>query len=392
MRVTLINPKLDYRRLGSPNRVFQPLDLLILSSLLVEHGCKTQVIDANAQGISCSSGYWSSLTADAVVLTTASLDRWQCPVVDVRPLLPMIYQLAHTVSRVYLIGPHAKQLAKIDLPDECEIIAPPSEPEVLSRIMSRKLRKDPLSIVPDYAAVDMSKYSFALLPGKFSLMEVSRGCGASCFFCNKRVMYAGNHRYKPRDTYLKEFAQLQRRRVQTIYFIDLDFPVSTTYFDVLVKDIADYNFSWTIQVRASLLTEAILEKLSRAGCKLVQIGIETPYKNAKLPKTLSLRSYCSLIDAARKYEVETLGFYIYSDEEKFFPFLDHMLRIGSTYASILPLVNYHIFEAPTTRNLIAARLLTLLYSLRPSFIYYIARTKDVVFWFRNLWRNFLQIQ
>ena len=90
MRVLLINPfqvELVHKRGRIYNRRWTPLDLANTAAVLEREGVETAIVDANAEQLGPEQVAARARGFDKVFITSTSLDRWQCPHLDINPFL-----------------------------------------------------------------------------------------------------------------------------------------------------------------------------------------------------------------------------------------------------------------------------------------------------------------
>jgi len=88
-RIALVNPAYDYpvtrsRKLPRWNRIWPPLDLANAAAMLRRDGFEPVLVDANAERLGADEVASRVAGCTKVFVTSASLDRWQCPHVDIR--------------------------------------------------------------------------------------------------------------------------------------------------------------------------------------------------------------------------------------------------------------------------------------------------------------------
>jgi radical SAM superfamily enzyme YgiQ (UPF0313 family) len=112
----------------------------------------------------------------------------------------------------------------------------------------------------------------------------SRGCPYDCSFCSVTPMFGRCYRFKSLD---RVMAELHDRVLdgEHVFFYDDHFCAnpkrSHQLLDALLAD--GSRFRWSAQVRADIARdEGLIEKMSRAGCDIVYIGMESVN-----PETLS---------------------------------------------------------------------------------------------------------
>ncbi|MDD2715299.1 MAG: radical SAM protein [Candidatus Wallbacteria bacterium] len=428
MKITLINPLFDYTTFNSPNRVFQPLSLLNMAALLKPLGHELLLIDANSDGISPGSSVWDKLTADIFIVSSASVDRWQCPAVEADCLVRLLRILCGKECLLILTGPHAPANPSKYLISE-KIIAVRGEPEaaildLVEKAETRDFRKVPgilyrhgdeliytekrsESIFPElplpaYELADMGKYSYSFLSGKFSLVEGSRGCSYTCPFCFKE-MYPANLIEKPLEKLIPEIEHLIRMGIESIFFIDLDFCANRNrverFCSVIIKH--KLKFSWACQTRADHLDDKLLQLMSWAGCRLLEFGVESA--NPVTLERIGKKNSGKLNHILRKCEesgIDTILFFIIglpgesaADHRRTYRLAR---RLSPAYVSFKPWVDYPrilsgIGKGGLLENHRICRKLTLRYYLHPGYLFRMLRKKKFSFLWRNFRDNFLPL-
>ncbi|MEZ5397085.1 MAG: hypothetical protein R2724_30505 [Bryobacterales bacterium] len=90
MKVLLVNPNqesLVQKKGRIYARRWTPLDLATTAAALERAGVEAHVLDANALGLDADETARRATGYDKVFVTSTSLDRWQCPHLDLGPFL-----------------------------------------------------------------------------------------------------------------------------------------------------------------------------------------------------------------------------------------------------------------------------------------------------------------
>ena len=122
---------------------------------------------------------------------------------------------------------------------------------------------------------------WANLPDEIFSSEVvpiraSVGCPYSCNFCNfnkdSRLTYV-----KPLDQLIDELKAVQARGAKYVWFVDDNFRLGKRDLDAVCRRIIDEGISlqWMTLVRPEALKDVDLDLLLKAGCREVQMGIES---------------------------------------------------------------------------------------------------------------------
>src|SRR4030067_1975872 len=109
MKILLLNP-LQVHLVNNKgkiyNRIWTPLSLANCAALLEKEGYEVKIIDANAEKLSPEEVSKKSGEFDKIFITSSTLDRWQCPVVDLEPFLNYTRVLKENNKEIFVIGAH----------------------------------------------------------------------------------------------------------------------------------------------------------------------------------------------------------------------------------------------------------------------------------------------
>jgi len=253
----------------------------------------------------------------AVVISTPFIffkDRIRELVDDIRSLAPNIYIIAGGafVNASYLLSRRAAE------PDyETDVAAADylfldvgKEPSVdlyivssrgeatLARALQRLVRGRSLSGLENTACLQNGTYVFThrvddagetpppemnwkTLPERFfdrgvMPVQASNGCPYRCAFCNftkdRRLMYV-----KPVDHLVGELKTLEELGIRYVWFVDDNFRLGRDDLTEVCKQFIaeDIRLQWMCFIRAGTLAATDLDLLYRAGCREVQIGLES---------------------------------------------------------------------------------------------------------------------
>lgn len=304
MKVALVNPgqtTVVSRRGRIYNRVWPPLDLATTAGGLLSDGVDVSIVDANAENLTPAEVADRVRGADMVFVTSSSLDRWQCPVLDLRPFLETVAALRAQAPQLIVLGSHGtvRPAEVLELTQANAVVR--GEPEATVRAIVQQGRADdvpgvtcrdadgrivhhadpppmPLGQLPAPAwhLLPMDRYHYEVLGGNFTLFEMSRGCASSCTFCLLKT-YGEGVRRKPLDALLREIhTAVTEHGVRTAYFIDLEFTVLRKQVLELCAalEAAKYPLTWCCQTRLDLVDDELLAAMGRAGCRLIHVGVE----------------------------------------------------------------------------------------------------------------------
>lgn len=174
---------------------------------------------------------------------------------------------------------------------------------------------------------------FPRVPGGWGLYA-GRGCPFRCAFC-QRVL-GSRIRMRSVDNVMAEIQEQEARTgQQDSWFQDETFGVDRQWTDDLLDRLIDRNsrrarpWHWKANSRANLADRALYRKMKRAGCRMLDFGIESgnPEILRRIHKSITLRQAREAIAAARDAGLRTNAFFI----------IGHP---GETWASALQTVRF----------------------------------------------------
>ena len=94
----------DGERVRRFSRPWPPLDLLNVGALLRRDGHRARLLDYRATDVPAADRDAAAAEADAIVVTTTPLDRWQCPTLDTDATCRFIRQFPS--EKTWVAGTH----------------------------------------------------------------------------------------------------------------------------------------------------------------------------------------------------------------------------------------------------------------------------------------------
>jgi radical SAM superfamily enzyme YgiQ (UPF0313 family) len=346
--VLLVNPVYEYKdykntkkfRIWRHTRVWQPLDLAIAGALLEKKGWKVKILDLNASQISKEEILSEAKSFDKIFITSGSLDRWQCPHLDIRSFIETVHQFkeGNPSAKIYIFGPHVTMRPKEMLEEtkataaligepECTILDVSTSIQPISAIQGVayldngdiKFTQPRLSVSmselpsPAFHLLDMDKYHYEIMGDHFTLLETTRGCPYQCTFCPEDQMYGKRYRFKPMEMIEQELDTcVNKYGVKNIYFIDLEFTLKKDFVhevcDLIIKK--GYKLNLACQTRADTVDMPLLQKMRKAGFTLIHYGLESgsPRILESTNKRITLETISQGVQWAKQVGMEVVCF------------------------------------------------------------------------------------
>ncbi len=340
MKVLLVNP-LQTRLVAGQGRIYNrtwpPLDLASTAALLRGRGHDVSVLDANALRLGPEEASRRAAGFDQVFITSTSLDRWQCPHIDLVPFLDAVRAFKAVAPRVFVMGSHGtvRPVEILEMTGAAGVVR--GEPEAvvpaladgrpLSEVAGLTWRDGSRSVSnadappvrldelppPALDLLPMERYAYEVLGDRFTLFEMSRGCASHCTFCLLKT-YGDGVRRKSVPRLLAEIEDAVSRGVRRAYFIDLEFTVLRKQVlelcDRLIEK--DLDFEWCCQTRLDLVDDELLDRMKRAKCTLIHFGVEAGSDEAlaRTEKGLTLAAVRAGMAAVKRAGIRTACFFM----------------------------------------------------------------------------------
>ncbi|MBW1713162.1 MAG: Gfo/Idh/MocA family oxidoreductase, partial [Deltaproteobacteria bacterium] len=343
--VVLVNPLMvsEYNLAHAhiqTHRPRPPLGLASATAFLRRAGFRARLIDAAVLGLGVedTAQIIKTFNPRMLVLTTAQLDRWQNPDLDISAAAGLIKEAG--IRPTVVVGPHGSATPAWTLNQTKADYLVKGEPEqTLTELVGYVLHGGSLEAVPGLAwledgllreslprlfdddldeypipayedlPLDRYQYTDQALAGPYCSMLSARGCPAHCLFCLKAMMPA-KWRAQSAERVVEEMALLNSKYgVRSVYFQDWEFLHDKDRALKLAQLIQDRGLEmrWGFSTRLIYLTDpGLVRALARGGCVLINSGYETGAQELlnKVKKGVTLKAARQAVDNCRRAGVE----------------------------------------------------------------------------------------
>lgn len=171
---------------------------------------------------------------------------------------------------------------------------------------------------PNRNLVSMKKYREI---ENITPLATSRGCPYKCVFCASRAMWGQIVRLRSPNSVVDEIEEIiENHNFDAVSFTDDVFTINKKRTYKICAEILNrgLNVEWECSTRTDLLTRDLLQKMKKAGCRAVFMGIETGTQQIlnTLNKGTTLKQAEKAVKWARKADIESrLSFMLGCPEE-----------------------------------------------------------------------------
>lgn len=147
-----------------------------------------------------------------------------------------------------------------------------------------------------------------------SAMTTQRGCPYSCNFCSVPKINGRKVRGRSLENVMEEITTLKRERdIDSIHFMDDIFNYNRKRLEEFCDTMEQRNLGieWRALTRVELLDDALLERMKKAGCYKIALGIEsgTPRILRYIGKCEDLPHIRQVFKKSREIGIETKAFF-----------------------------------------------------------------------------------
>jgi anaerobic magnesium-protoporphyrin IX monomethyl ester cyclase len=354
MRILILNPpayrKKDYIREGrcmqtksSWAALWMPLSLCYIAAVLRKEGHDIVLIDSIAEKLNEKklTGRILDFNPEFVVLNTAipSLPGDMSCAAAIKKVLPEV--------KIAVIGMFPSLYEQRSLEDFAHIdFAVMDEPEwVISELVSALVGNKPPDQVkglifrsgkdvivnerqepgknniddlpfPARDLLDNNAYRLPTNGKRFTLLSVGRGCPERCIYCVANLYYGKKFRKRSGESVLEEIEEcVNRYDITNFLFWGESFTSDPDYGEAICDEIIKrkISISWSTTSRVDTLTPVLLNKMKRAGCILLGLGIES-YNQEVLDsarKRITIQQIDSAVEMIRKEGIKSMGHFVF---------------------------------------------------------------------------------
>ncbi len=162
--------------------------------------------------------------------------------------------------------------------------------------------------IPAYDIWPMKRYPLHRL-------VTARGCPYACVWCNSSSIWDQTQRAMSPEKMISEIEFLVKNYGKKIFvFGDNSFNVDLdrveTFCDLLIE--RDIQILWSVSLRADIMTGEIAQKMRKAGCFNVSIGIESAnnYILSKINKGTTIEKITAGIKMLKEADIEIMSQYV----------------------------------------------------------------------------------
>lgn len=169
---------------------------------------------------------------------------------------------------------------------------------------------------PSRELILTQKYKHPLSQKPFTLLSISRGCSYNCSFCNASHYHGLKFRKREIASIIKEIKEcVDIYKIDTFLFWGESFSLDSKYAHELLDAIieSDLNISWSTRSMIDKIDKILLNKMKKAGCVSISIGIESINQNTldSVNKKIQVDTFKDILSLIRDSGIISVGHFIF---------------------------------------------------------------------------------
>ncbi|MEM3550224.1 MAG: radical SAM protein [Candidatus Bathyarchaeia archaeon] len=174
---------------------------------------------------------------------------------------------------------------------------------------------DDLDSIP-FPSLDMLPVErYALKEVRYMPIITSRGCPFKCSFCASSRLFGGCWRGRSAKNVVEEIRLIHDRfKIKNIEFVDDTFTLNGRRVEEICDEILreGLDISWGASSRVDTISKRLAEKMRKAGCWIVYLGIESASQKIlnAMGKKITISQIVKAVKTLKEAEIQILGSFI----------------------------------------------------------------------------------
>jgi len=166
---------------------------------------------------------------------------------------------------------------------------------------------------PSRDLLPMDKYQFNGV--KYTTMLTSRGCPFGCSFCSSSRLFGGYWRGRSPENVLEEMRTIyQDYNIRNIELMDDTFTLNQKRAEKICDGIVKegWDIAWSASSRVDTITRKLAEKMRKAGCWILYLGIESGCQRIldSVGKRITIEQVKKAVKVVKDAGIQVLGSFI----------------------------------------------------------------------------------
>ena len=186
---------------------------------------------------------------------------------------------------------------------------------------------------PSWDLLPMDKYQFC--GQRYASMLTSRGCPFSCSFCASSRLFGGFWRGRSPENVVEEIRLLHDKfGIRNIEFVDDTFTLDQKRAEKICDEIVrgGLDISWGASSRVDTLSRRLIEKMKKAGCWILFLGIESGCQKIldAVGRRITIEQARKAVKIVKEAGIQVLGSFIIGFLQDTIETINETIRFAKT--------------------------------------------------------------
>jgi radical SAM superfamily enzyme YgiQ (UPF0313 family) len=216
--------------------------------------------------------------------------------------------------------------------------------------------------IPSWDLLPMDRYRFC--GQRYATMLTSRGCPFRCSFCVSSRLFGGFWRGRSPESVIEEIRLLNDKfGIRNIEFVDDTFTLNQKRAERICDEIVreGLDISWGASSRVDTLSRRLVEKMRRAGCWILFLGIESGCQKIldAIGKRITIEQVRRAVGTIKKAGIQVLGSFIIGFLQDTIETINETIKFAKTlnldyaeFSILTPYPGTPIYEHAKKNNLL----------------------------------------
>lgn len=199
---------------------------------------------------------------------------------------------------------------------------------------------------------------------KYTAMLTSRGCPFGCSFCSSSRLFGGHWRGRSPENVLEEMRIIyEDYKIKNIEFVDDTFTLNQIRAEKICDGIIEqgWDITWGASSRVDTITKKIAEKMKKAGCWILFLGIESGCQRIldAIGKRITIEQIKKAVKVVKDAGIKVLGSFIIGFPEDTLESIRQTINFAKSlnldwaeFSILTPYPGTPIFNFATENNLL----------------------------------------
>jgi radical SAM superfamily enzyme YgiQ (UPF0313 family) len=151
---------------------------------------------------------------------------------------------------------------------------------------------------------------------RFTLLSVGRGCSERCIYCVANLYYGKKFRKRSVDSVMLEIEEcIEKYNIRNFLFWGESFTTDSSYGEAICEEILKRNIkiTWSSTSRVDTLNQSLLDKMKKAGCILLGLGIESYDQEVlnRARKRITIGQIDAAVEMVRNAGIKSMGHFVF---------------------------------------------------------------------------------